>query len=126
LSDLITHYPVKGDNLVEKGHPRYLRPGEPEPGTGKPLEEGRVYISKDNAKTGRKGQYFEGVPPEVWEFHIGGYQVCEKWLKDRRGRELTYDDLNRYQKIVVAIKETIRLMGEIDELIDEHGGWPIG
>ncbi|MGH9378443.1 MAG: type ISP restriction/modification enzyme [Terriglobia bacterium] len=39
------------------------------------------------------GQCFEGVPPEVWTFHIGGYQVCEKWLKDRRGRTLTYQDL---------------------------------
>ena len=75
---------------------------------------GRVYINKQ--------QYFEGVAPEVWEFHIGGYQVCQKWLKDRKGRTLTYDERVHYQKIIIAIKETIRLMAEIDQLIP---GWPI-
>ena len=67
-------------------------------------------------------QYFKGVPPEFWNFHIGGYQVCQKWLKDRKGRTLTYDDLSHYQRVVVALKETIRLMSEIDDLIP---GWPI-
>ena len=67
---------------------------------------------------------FKDVKEEVWNFHIGGYQVCEKWLKDRKGRKLTKDDIEHYQKIVVAISETIRLMAEIDKVIDEHGGWP--
>jgi predicted helicase len=67
---------------------------------------------------------FDGVPEEVWNFHIGGYQVCEKWLKDRKGRTLSKDDIAHYQKIIVALAETIRLMGEIDEVIEEHGGWP--
>jgi hypothetical protein len=67
---------------------------------------------------------FKGVKEEVWNFHIGGYQVCEKWLKDRKGRKLTKDDIEHYQKIVVALSETIRLMAEIDKVIDEHGGWP--
>lgn len=76
---------------------------------------------------------FEGVPEEVWNFHIGGYQVCEKWLKDRQakggkkprpGRTLTDEDIAHYQKIIVAISETIRIMGEIDEVIEQHGGWP--
>lgn len=49
-----------------------------------------MYIDKD--------QFFEGVRADVWEFHIGGYQVCQKWLKDRRGRELSYDDIRHYQK----------------------------
>ena len=71
-----------------------------------------------------KTQYFEGVPLEVWNFHVGGYQVCEKWLKDRKGRNLTFDYIAHYQKIVVALKETIRLMKEIDEVIDKYGGWP--
>ena len=115
-------YPVPGDDIVEKGHPRYVAPSQPEPGTGKVLKTGRVYISKDAPKSGAKGQYFEGVPPEVWEFHIGGYQVCEKWLKDRRGRKLSYDDLTHYQKIVVALRETIRLMQEIDAAVP---GWPL-
>jgi hypothetical protein len=68
------------------------------------------------------GQYFEGVPPEVWNFHIGGYQVCEKWLKDRRGRTLTYDDLEHHRKVVTALSETIRLMAEIDAAVPK---WPI-
>lgn len=67
---------------------------------------------------------FEGVREEVWNFHIGGYQVCEKWLKDRKGRTLSLDDITHYQKIVVALSETIRLMTEIDRIIDRHGGWP--
>ncbi len=62
------------------------------------------------------------MPKEVWKFHIGGYQVCEKWLKDRKGRRLSYDDIDHYQKIVVALAETIRLMREIDEIIP---AWPL-
>lgn len=67
---------------------------------------------------------FRGVPDAVWNFDIGGYQVCEKWLKDRKGRTLSKDDIAHYQKIVVAITETIRIMREIDEVIERHGGWP--
>jgi len=67
---------------------------------------------------------FEGVPEAIWNFHIGGYQVCEKWLKDRKGRKLLRDDIDHYQRIVVALAETIRLMKEIDAVIDKHGGWP--
>ena len=67
---------------------------------------------------------FRGVPEDVWNFHIGGYQVCEKWLKDRKGRKLSNDDLAHYQKVVVALAQTIRLMGEIDEVIESHDGWP--
>ena len=67
---------------------------------------------------------FSGVPESVWNFHIGGYQVCEKWLKDRKGRTLTKDDIEHYHRIVVALSETIRLMAEIDQVIEKHGGWP--
>jgi len=67
---------------------------------------------------------FHGVLQEVWNFQIGGYQVCEKWLKDRKGRLLAEDDIKEYQKIVIAISETIRLMAEVDEVIERHGGWP--
>jgi predicted helicase len=67
---------------------------------------------------------FRGVKEDVWNFHIGGYQVCEKWLKDRKGKTLTKSDIEHYHKIVVALSETIRLMAEIDKAIDEHGGWP--
>lgn len=67
---------------------------------------------------------FRGVREDVWNFHIGGYQVCQKWLKDRKGRTLTKDDLAHYQKIVIALSETIRLMKQIDDVIEKHGGWP--
>ncbi len=77
-------------------------------------ENQRVYINKK--------QYFSGIEPEVWEFHIGGYQVCQKWLKDRKGRQLSYDDITHYQKIVLALRETISLMEEIDQIIP---GWPV-
>ena len=75
-----------------------------------------------SAKPGAIG--FHGVPETVWNFHIGGYQVCEKWLKDRKGRTLTEDDIHHYQKIVVALQDTIRLMHEIDAVIERYGGWP--
>ncbi len=58
----------------------------------------------------------------VWEFEIGGYQVLHKWLKDRRGRELSYDEREHYQRMVVALAETIRLMDEIDAAIP---AWPL-
>jgi predicted helicase len=103
LDVFLTDWPVKGDNLVEKV--QYTEKG------------GRVWINK--------AQYFGGVPEAVWEFRIGGYQVCHKWLKDRKGRKLTYEDTQHYQKVVVALNETIRLMAEIDEAIRQHGGWPV-
>ena len=67
---------------------------------------------------------FKGVPEEVWDFQIGGYQVCHKWLKDRKGRTLSDEDIAHYQKIVVALSETIHIMAEIDEVIEANGGWP--
>ncbi len=67
---------------------------------------------------------FRGVPEAVWNFHMGGYQVCEKWLKDRKGRTLSKHDIAHYQKVIVALNETIRIMKEIDEVIEKHGGWP--
>jgi len=97
-------FPVPGSNEVERV--RYTEPCGDVPG--------RVYINKT--------QYFEGIEPAVWEFQVGGYQVLHKWLKDRKGRKLSFCDLFHYQKIVVALKETMRLMGEIDELIPS---WPI-
>ncbi len=93
--------------------------------------DGTVWL--DAAKTDARqrhratdsGQFgFHGVPEEVWDFQIGGYQVCHKWLKDRKGRTLLDEDIAHYQKIVVALSETIRIMGEIDEVIEAHGGWP--
>ncbi|HUY32784.1 MAG TPA: type ISP restriction/modification enzyme [Pirellulales bacterium] len=73
-----------------------------------------------------KGQTsgFRGVPQDVWNFHIGGYRVCQKWLKDRKGRRLSKGQMNRYERIVAAVHETIRIMREVDAVIDQHGGWP--
>ena len=120
--DTLVSYPERDSDEVEPGHPRYLAPGEPDPQTGEPLAAGRVYISRDKPKTGTQGQYFEGIPREVWEFRVGGYQLCQKWLKDRRGRTLSYKDQEHYKRIVVALEETVRLMREIDAVIP---GWPL-
>ena len=85
----------------------------------------KVTFSKDTVWIDKSGsQGFVGVPETIWNYNIGGYQVCEKWLKDRKGRRLSADDIAHYQKIVVAISETIRIMAEIDKVIDAHGGWP--
>lgn len=68
-------------------------------------DDGRVLISPD--------QWFEGVPAVAWEFHIGGYQPAQKWLKDRKGRALSFDDVRHYQKIIKILCETDRIMKEI-------------
>lgn len=62
-------------------------------------------------------QYFEGVPPELWDFDVGGYQVCEKWLRDRKGRTLSFDDKNHYKQIVSILGQTIKVMAQIDKAI---------
>ena len=94
--------------------------------------DGTVWLDADktNARKGHRATRpgtvgFTGVPEQVWDFHIGGYQVCYKWLKDRKGRPLSDHDVAHYQKIVVALGETIRIMGAIDEVIEAHGGWPV-
>ena len=62
-------------------------------------------------------QYFTDVPLAVWEYEVGAYQVCEKWLKDRRGEALRREDLQQYRAILVAIAETLRVMAEIDSVL---------
>ena len=108
----------------------YTGPGNPEVERVGWLD-GTVWLDagKTNAREGHRAARpgtigFEGVPEEVWELHIGGYQVCHKWLKDRKGRTLSDQDVAHYQKIVVALSETIRIMAAIDEVIEAHGGWP--
>ena len=122
LNQTTVGFPVPGDNVIEQGHPKYIPAGGSLSGQGAPLERGRVYISKDNNRSGKRGQYFEGVLPEVWEFRIGGYQPMDKWLKDRKGRALSFDDLSHYQRVGVALAETGRLMKEIDAAIEDAGG----
>jgi predicted helicase len=102
LNNLITQFtPNGGNSIVDAGHPKYT--------------QNAVVINK-------KGDKFVGVPEEVWNFYIGGYQVGQKWLKDRKGRTLSDDDIQHYQKIVVALQQTIKLMQSIDETIPN---WPI-
>jgi hypothetical protein len=74
-------------------------------------KEGKVLLNKD--------QYFEGVTAEVWKYQIGGYQVCDKWLKDRKGRMLSLEDIKHYCKVVTAINNTIEIQKEIDNLYPE-------
>jgi hypothetical protein len=88
----ITQYPIDGSNVVVK--PKY--------------ENGNVYINET--------QYFANVPQVAWEFYIGGYQPAQKWLKDRKDRTLEFDDILHYQKIIVALSETDRLMKEVDTI----------
>jgi predicted helicase len=92
VEQYITQYPMDGDNVV--GKPKY--------------KDGKVYINDT--------QYFDNVPQVAWEFYIGGYQPAQKWLKDRKNRKLEFDDILHYQKIIVALSETDRMMKEIDKI----------
>ncbi len=91
----ITQYPIDGDNIVTK--PKY--------------QDGNVYINIT--------QYFNHVPEIAYNFYIGGYQPAQKWLKDRKDRKLEIEDIFHYQKIIVALMETDRLMKEIDKIAIE-------
>jgi predicted helicase len=92
VREFITTFPVGGNNLVEKKYPEY--------------RDGNVYINAS--------QYFGNVPKEVWEFYIGGYQPAQKWLKDRRERTLSDDEIDHYQKMIVSMNETMKVMREVD------------
>jgi len=66
-----------------------------------------------------KTQYFEGISQEVWSYQIGGYQVCDKWLKDRKERILSLDEIQTYCRIVTAIQKTIEIQKAIDGIYDD-------
>ena len=110
------NYPEQGTNLVISRYPRYYSSQELLANFDVKAEQGRVYINEE--------QYFSGIEPNVWSFDIGGYQVLDKWLRDRKRDEkiLTYDDVLHYEKTIKAISETIHLMAEIDAAIPK---WPI-
>ncbi|CCB70509.1 type ISP restriction/modification enzyme [Flavobacterium branchiophilum] len=103
----ITQYPEDGDNVVGKIF--FEKTSE---------TLGKVYINYDKTPPSGAGglQYFDNVPQVAWNFYIGGYQPAQKWLKDRKDRELSYEDILHYQKIIVALSETDRIMREIDEI----------
>lgn len=107
VEDYITQYPEDGTNIVGKLY--YEKTTE---------TLGRVYINHDKTPPSGAGglQYFENVPEVAWNFYIGGYQPAQKWLKDRKERELSYEDILHYQKIIVALSETDRIMKEIDTI----------
>jgi predicted helicase len=131
-TDEISRFPIAGSNEVVKvtftmtaqgdlvdappAAPRKTRSPSPQPSIegGAGNHAGRVYINRD--------QYFDDVPQAVWEYRIGGYQVCQKWLKDRKGRQLSYDDIKHYHGIIAALAETITLQAAIDEAIPS---WPL-
>lgn len=98
-------FPVTGKNTVHRSAPRFT---DTDPKTGGYLEQHRVYINET--------QYFENVPQEVWEAEIGGYQPCSQWLKDRRGLELSYPELDYYQRLVSAVYESSRIIDEIESV----------
>lgn len=92
-----------------------------ENGGGKEVAIGTAKKAYTNNKVtiNKKGDGFTGLPEEVWNFHVGGYQVCHKWLKDRKNRILSQEDIKHYQRIVVSLQETIKLMNKIDQTIPE-------
>ncbi|QIG90642.1 N-6 DNA methylase [Chryseobacterium sp. POL2] len=94
VEQFITQYPIDGDNVVEKSM----------------YKNGNVYINAN--------QYFANVPEIAWNFYIGGYQPAQKWLKDRKGRALDFEDILHYQKIIVALTDTDRLMMEVDNVVE--------
>ena len=85
----------------------------------------RTGPSTGSGRTGRQGQYFEGIEPEVWEFRIGGYQPMAKWLKERKGQTLGFEDLTHCGRMAAALRERIWLMREIDRVeVGTHKGHP--
>ena len=127
--DLLALHLLESPNLA-KPITSYAGPTNPEVGRVG-WSHGTVWLNagKTNAREGHRATKpgtigFQSVPEQVWDFQIGGYKVCHKWLKDRNGRTLSDEDVAHYQKIVVALNETISIMAEIDEVIEAHGGWP--
>ncbi len=130
VEELVTSYPVAGDNKVEKvvyGRPDMSHQESDDHSARKDKGHGKQDARGDMSGLRERvwindSQYFGGLPESVWEFKVGGYQVCEKWLKDRKGRTLSREEIDHYQRVVVALKETIRLMKEIDKTIVK---WPM-
>jgi predicted helicase len=104
----ISAFPVSGVNNVAEV--RFIT-------QSKDKDNGQVWINAS--------QYFDDVPSEAWNFSIGGYQMCKKWLKDRKGHNLSSDGLAHYQQIVAILAETSHLMRKIDAVIEKYGGWPL-
>jgi len=87
-------------------------------GTGEDVVEKVVYNSSEKRVYINKNKYFEGIEESVFTYHIGGYQVPDKWLKDRKGRILSLSEIETYCKIATAISETIHIQSLIDQLYE--------
>ena len=97
-----TSFDIEGDNVVTE-----IKYEKEIPGQAGNDNYGKVYINKT--------QYFANVPELAWNFYIGGYQPAQKWLKDRKNRTLTFDDISHYRKIIAILIETHNLMQELDK-----------
>lgn len=98
LDTPLAHFEGQGNNRVAKN-----------------IREGFHYIPDEQRICINPMQFFAPIPPEVWEYRIGGYQVCEKWLKDRRERMLSLNEIQTYCRIVTALVYTIAIQAEIDD-----------
>ena len=94
---LSVEYPIPGDNIVTQ----YKYSSD---------NNGRVYLNET--------QFFSNIKEEVWAFYIGGYQPAQKWLKDRKNRQLSFEDIRHYFEIIYALENTMRIMEEIDQIIE--------
>jgi len=84
-------------------------------GKGDHRVEAVRYSPEDKSIAINKTQFFKPVPQEVWDFHIGGYQVLDKYLKSRKGRTLSLDEINHVAAIADSLAFTIEQMARIDE-----------
>ena len=112
----------KGEELVALHLLKSKKLGKPIAhceGEGENRVEKITYDEKKKRVYFNPSQYFAGVAKEVWEYHIGGYQVAEKWLKDRKGRVLSSEEVSHYCKVVTALAETIKVQSSLDELFEE-------
>ena len=122
---LLNHPDLQTPAVQFRGHPQVLKVGWTKENGGTVWLDGKG--NKNNFRRGTSG--FAPVPEDVWKFHIGGYQVCEKWLKDRLAkkgqpaRTLSAADLLHYRRIVAVLSATIHLMNEVDKTILSHGGF---
>ena len=95
------------------------------PESGNPQIENVRWTEVDQRVWINSTQYFAPIPREVWEFRVGGHSPAEKWLTDRASRVLTFDEIQRYQRICGALNKTVKIMEDIDNIIVEHGDWPL-
>lgn len=93
------------------------------------MGEGDNTVSKPDCRDGKVwingSQFFDAVPPESWRFCIGGYEPAQRWLKDRKGQTLNFDDVKHYQRILKILSETDRIMKTIDMPLTEAADAPV-